>query len=121
MEFGPYQQNDSSEFLQLLLDRIETGLTSNPLLTNQPTSNCLVSNYNKRKRACNRVDGKHCRLTFLFLLSPSNLFHCYCHVSPSILKTPKQVFFFNPINIYFWHLFTITLLYCFYNYTFFSF
>jgi ubiquitin C-terminal hydrolase len=30
MEFGPYQQNDSSEFLQLLLDRIETGLKSNP-------------------------------------------------------------------------------------------
>ena len=29
-----------------------------------------------------RVYGKHCRLTFLFLLPPSNLFHCLCHVSP---------------------------------------
>ena len=31
MEFGPYQQNDSAEFLALLMDRIETGLKSNPL------------------------------------------------------------------------------------------
>ena len=30
MEFGPYQQNDSAEFLALLMDRIETGLKSNP-------------------------------------------------------------------------------------------
>ena len=35
----------------------------------------------KRRRACIRVYGKHSRLTFLFLLPPSNLFHCHCHVS----------------------------------------
>ena len=35
---------------------------------------------------------------FLFLLSPSNLFHCLCHVSPLILKQLKQVFFF--FNVY---------------------
>ena len=34
-----------------------------------------------------------CSLTFLFLLPFSNLLHCFCHVSPSISKTPKQVFF----------------------------
>ena len=34
-------------------------------------------------------------------------------------KTPKQVFFFNPIKIYFWHLFTHTLFTVFIIYTFF--
>ena len=28
-----------------------------------------------------RTYGKHCRLTFLFLLPLSNLFHCHCLVS----------------------------------------
>ena len=37
MEFGPYQQNDSSEFLQLLLDRIEVGMTSNPIVKSDHT------------------------------------------------------------------------------------
>ena len=37
-------------------------------------------------------------MTFLFLLSPLNLFHCYCHIL-LYSKTPKQVFF-NPINIF---------------------
>ena len=37
--------------------------------------------YSKR-RSVHRVYGKHCRLTFLFFLPPSNLFHCLCHVSP---------------------------------------
>ena len=36
--------------------------------------------YSKRKRACNRVYGKHCSFQFLFPLPPSNLFHCVCHV-----------------------------------------
>ena len=27
---------------------------------------------------------------FLFIFSPSTLFHCHCHVSP-LSKTPKQV------------------------------
>ena len=31
----------------------------------------------KAKESVHRVYGKHCRLTFLFLLPPSNLFHCY--------------------------------------------
>ena len=29
-----------------------------------------------------------------------HLFHCHCHVSPSILKQPKQVFFLTHINIF---------------------
>ena len=41
------------------------------------------------KESVHRVYGKHCSLTFLFLLPLSNLLHCLCHVSPSILK---QVF-----------------------------
>ena len=53
----------------------------------------------REERACIAYMEKHCRLTFLFLLPLSNLFHCLCHVSPSILKTPKQVFFFNVIHI----------------------
>jgi len=66
----------------------------------------MVSNY-KAKRACIAYMEKHCRLTFLYLLPPSNLFHCLCHVSPLYLKQPKQVIFFNPIKyIYFEHLFT---------------
>ena len=38
MEFGPYQQNDSSEFLSLLLDRIETGFSSNPFVEQKHTN-----------------------------------------------------------------------------------
>ena len=59
---------------------------------------------------------------FLFLLSPSNLFHCLCHVSPLILKQPKQVFFFlTYINILwtYWTLFTTLYLHYIIKYTFF--
>ena len=37
-------------------------------------------------------------------------FHCICHVISSISKTPKQVFFFNVINIFVIFDHTITLL-----------
>ena len=53
-----------------------------------------MSKYKAKERA-SRME--HCRLTFLFLLSPSNLFHCLCHVL-LYSKTPKQVFF-NVIHI----------------------
>ena len=62
----------------------------------------MVSKNTKSEREQASRIWKHCRLTFLFLLPLSNLFHCFCHVSPSILKHPKQVFF-NPIK-YIWHL-----------------
>ena len=39
-----------------------------------------------------RVYGKHCRLTFLFLLPPSNLWYSLCYVSP-LSKISKQVIF----------------------------
>ena len=52
----------------------------------------MVSKSKRRERAI-AYYGKHCRLTFLYLLPPSNLFHCLCHVSPLYLKQPKQVFF----------------------------
>ena len=48
--------------------------------------------FKSERRACNRVYGKHRRLTFLFLLPPSNLFQWLCHVL-LYSKTPKQVFF----------------------------
>jgi len=32
------------------------------------------------RESVHRVYGKHCSLTFLFHLPPSNLFHCFCHV-----------------------------------------
>ena len=48
--------------------------------------------YSKAKRERASRIWKHCRLTFLFLLPPSNLFHCLCH-DLLYSKTPKQVFF----------------------------
>ena len=59
------------------------------------------------KESVHRV-MEHCRLTFLFLLPLSNLFHCFCHVLLS-LKHPNKSFF-NPINIF--DIF-YTLYYCF--------
>ena len=53
----------------------------------------LTGKYSSEGENVHRVYGKHCRLTFLFLLPLSNLFHCLSHVSPLYLKTPKQVFF----------------------------
>ena len=47
-------------------------------------------------RACIRVIWKALVVEIFNFYSfslPSNLFHCYCHVSSSILKQPKQVFF----------------------------
>ena len=63
--------------------------------------------YSKR-RSVHRVYGKHCRLTFLFLLPLSNLFHCLFHIF-LYLKHPNKSFF-NPIHIFdiFYHtLFTV--------------
>jgi hypothetical protein len=50
------------------------------------------------EESVHRVYGKHCSLTFLLLLSLSNLFHCFCH-GLLYFKTPKQVFFI-PIHIF---------------------
>ena len=61
-------------------------------ISNQ-ASETLVSK-SKRKRVMHRVYGKHCSLTFLYLLPLSNLLHCLCHVSPLILKHPNKSFFF---------------------------
>ena len=78
----------------------------------------LTGKYFKRRH---RVYGKHCRLTFLFLLpSFKPCFIVFVTYHLLFLKHPKQVLFFNPIK-YILTSFTHTLLYCFYNYTFFSF
>ena len=53
--------------------------------------------YSKRRERASR-NGKHCRLTFLLNLPPSNLFHCHCLVLV-YSKHPNKSFF-NPINIF---------------------
>ena len=54
---------------------------------------------------------------FYYLLPLSNLFHCLCHVSPSILKTPQTSLFLTQYK-YIWTSFYHTLLYWFCNSTF---
>ena len=49
--------------------------------------------YSKRRRAVHRVYGKHCSLTFLFLLPLSKPVSLSFPRISSILKHPKQVFF----------------------------
>ena len=49
--------------------------------------------YLSERERCIAYMEKHCRLTFLFLLLLSNLFHCLLSRISSISKTPKQVFF----------------------------
>ena len=51
----------------------------------------------KRERAVDRAYMEsNCSMRFLFSILSSllqTLFHCHCHVSPLLSKTPKQVFF----------------------------
>ena len=54
---------------------------------------CIGRYSSEGESGANRVHGKHCRLTFLFLLSLSNLFHCLLSRISFILKSPKQVLF----------------------------
>ena len=54
----------------------------------------MVSKYQKAKREKRalRIWKALVVFDFLFLLPPSNVFHCFCHVF-LLSKTPKQVFF----------------------------
>ena len=75
----------------MLLDYFSIEIDDNGLLKTLP--DLLPGKYIKAKESEHRVYGKHCRLTFLFLLPLFKPVSLSLSRISSIYKTPKQVFF----------------------------
>ena len=72
--------------------------TNSKIVNNLKTiNNKMEGEYLSEESVASRI-WKHCRLTFLFLLPPSNLFHCHCH-DFLYLKHPNKSFLTH-INIF---------------------
>ena len=87
MEAEMFAKECAARVIGILLDqyssRVELryqDIISQTLLDAIELSSYMVSI--QSEESVHRVYGKHCRLTFLFLLPCSNLFCCLCHVSP---------------------------------------
>ena len=68
--------------------RVAGGFSTYPRPSKRNVAKAGKYNSKAKERAVHRVYGKHCSLTFLFLLPLSNLFYCHRLVLLSS-KTPK--------------------------------
>ena len=121
MEHCSYRYSDFYQLVPLLMSCMESQLSNKPkqcILKNQIVEIQLCHYilvviivkmfYFKFERLlCHQiviiviVNGKHCRLTFLFLLPLSNLLHCLClRISFYSKNTPNKSFFLTHINIF---------------------